>query len=76
MSKDVGGLGVVKIGPDGAETSGASMTRSKSTISSLRAAMFLPIFKSWAQHSGDAVDEGIAGIAGIASARADVRLVL
>ena len=73
MSKDVGGLGVLKISPDCAEKLDASVTKSKSTISSLRAAMFLPIFKSWAQHSGDAVDEDIAGIA---SARTNVRLML
>ena len=73
MSKNVGGLGVVKIGPDCAGTLGAFVTRSKSAISSLRAAMFLPIFKSWAQHAGDAVDEDIAGIA---SARTNVRLML
>ena len=69
MSKDVGGLGVVKIGPDGAETPDAFMTRSKSTISSLRAA----VLRSWAQNSGDAVNEDIAGIA---SATTNVRLML
>jgi hypothetical protein len=66
----------VSTGADCAEAPGAIGTRSKSTISSLRADRAdksLPDFRSSARNSGETVDEEIAGVA---SARSNKRLVL